>query len=155
MTRQLCYILVLLMGFSCSNVSYNQLAGHIDISVKAELEANITVGDNISGTGSETVVFFIFRWPGTKYRAEGSTMALDTSSPSTFKIPILSNTLNSLNPFNVVEHAKGQAIHNAITSSNADVIINPKFIITEQDFFFYKTVKCEVSGKKGTIKTIK
>ena len=36
---------------------------------------------------------------------------------------ILSNTLNSLNPFNIVEHAKGQAIHNAITSSNADVII--------------------------------
>ena len=71
------------------------------------------------------------------------------------KIPILSNTLNSLNPFNVVEHAKGQAIHDAITSSNADVIINPKFIITEQDFFLYKTVKCEVSGKKGTIKTIK
>ena len=63
MTRHLFYILVLLMGFSCSNVSYNQLAGHIDISVKAELEANITVGDNISGTGSETVVFFIFRWP--------------------------------------------------------------------------------------------
>ena len=155
MKRHLSYISMLLIAFSCSNVSYNQLAGHIDVSVKAELEANITVGDNISGSGSETIVFFIFRWPGTKYRAEGSTTALSTSSPSTFKIPVLSNTLNGLNPFNVIEHAKGQAIYNAITSANADVIINPKFIITEQDFFFYKTVKCEVTGKKGTIKTIK
>ena len=155
MLKYLFCITISLLSLSCSNVSYNQLAGDIDISIKAELEANITVGDNISGVGSETVVFFIFRWPGTKYRAEGSTMVLDTSSPSTFKIPVLSNTLNSLNPFNVVEHAKGQALHNAITSSNADVIINPKFIITEQDFFIYKTVKCEVTGKKGTIKTIK
>ena len=149
------YISVVLFISGCSNVSYNQLSGNIEVSVKAELEANITVGDNISGTGSETVVLFLFRWPGTRYRAEGGTTALSSSSPSTFKIPILSNTLNSINPFNVVEHAKGQAIHDAITSSNADVIINPKFIITEQDFFFYKTVKCDVTGKKGTIKTIK
>ena len=56
-------------------------------------------------------------------------MALDSYSPSTYKIPVLSNTLNSFNPFNIIEHAKGQAIHNAITSSNADIIINPKFII--------------------------
>ena len=155
MIKRFIYIIILLTSYSCSNISYNQLAGHIDISVKAELDANITVGENITGTGSETLVLFFIRWPGTKYRAEGSTMALSSSSPSTFKMPILSNTLNSFNPFNIIEHAKGQAIHNAITSSNADVIINPKFIITESDFFFYKTVKCEVTGKKGTIKTIK
>ena len=32
---------------------------------------------------------------------------------------------------------------------------NPKFIITEDDFFLFKTVKCQVTGKKGTIKSIK
>ena len=150
--RKFIYISLVLFVFGCSNVSYNQLTGDIDVTVKAELDATITVGDNISGTGSETVLFFIFRWPGTRYRAEGNTIALNSSSPASF---FVSGISNSLNPFNVVEHAKGQAIHDAITSSNADVIINPRFIITEQDFFIYKTVRCDVTGKKGTIKTIK
>ena len=146
------YIAFALFIFGCSNVSYNQLTGDIDVTVKSELEATITVGDNISGTGSETVLFFIFRWPGTRYRAEGSTIALNSSSPASF---FSSGIASSLNPFNIAEHAKGQAIHDAITSSNADVIINPRFTITEQDFFVYKTVRCDVTGKKGTIKTIK
>ena len=144
------YFTLALFLFGCSNVSYNQLTGDIDVTVKSELDATITVGDNISGTGSETALFFIFRWPGTRYRAEGNTIALNSSSPAT-----ISGIFSSLNPFSIVEHAKGQAIHDAITSSNADVIINPRFTITEQDFFLYKTVRCDVTGKKGTIKTIK
>ena len=39
--------------------------------------------------------------------------------------------------------------------SKADIIINPKFLITENDFFFYKTVKCEVTGLKGTVTKVK
>ena len=31
-----------------------------------------------------------------------------------------------LNEGDIVEHAKGEAIHDAITSSNADLILNPK-----------------------------
>ena len=137
---------------NCSNVGYNQLTGNIDVSVKAELDATISVGENISGTGSETVLFFFFRWPGTRYIAEGNSVDLNSSSPSSF---MASGITESLNPFNIVQHAKGQAVYDAITSSNADVIINPKFTITVQDFLFYKTVKCDVTGKKGTVKTIK
>ena len=113
------------------------------------------IGDNITGTGSETTILFFFKLPGTRYRAEGNTTAMHSSSPSTLKFPILSSLFSSFNPFNTTEQAKGEAIYDAITSSNADLIINPQFIITEQDYLFYKTVKCEVSGKKGTIKNIK
>ena len=49
--------------FGCTNVSYNQLSGNIDVNVTADLEANITVGDNISGVGSETTILFLFKLP--------------------------------------------------------------------------------------------
>ena len=54
----------------------------------------------------------------------------------------------------IVENAKGEAIHDAITTSKADIIINPKFTITETDYFIFKTVKCEVTGLKGTINKV-
>ena len=153
--NRIIFILSTLLLFSCTNVSYNQLAGDIDVNVTADLEANITVGDKISGSGSETVILFLFRLPGTRYKAEGSTMAMSSSSPSKFKVPFFSSAFGFMNPLNVTQHAKGEAVHDAITSSNADLIINPKFIITEQDYFLYKSVKCEVTGRKGTIKSIK
>ena len=153
--NRIIFILASFTLFSCTNVSYNQLSGDIDVNVTADLEANITVGDKISGSGSETVILFFFRLPGTRYRAEGSTTAMNNGSPSKFKVPFFSTVLNFMNPFSVTQHAKGEAVHDAITKANADLIINPKFMITEQDYFFYKSVKCEVTGRKGTIKSIK
>ena len=152
--KKIFFVLTLIL-FSCTNVSYNQLSGDIDVNVTANLEADITVGEKITGTGSETIIFFFFRLPGTRYKAEGYTSSMTSSSPSSFKFPILSSSLSSFNPFTAIQHAKGEAIHDAIQSSNADLIINPQFKITENDYFFYKIIKCEVTGKKGTIKKIK
>jgi len=152
--KKIFFILSLLL-FSCTNISYNQLSSDIDVNVTANLEATITVGEKITGTGSETTIFFFFRLPGTRYRAEGYTSSMNSASPATLKAPIVSSFTSSLNPFTVIQHAKGEAIHDAIQSSSADLIINPQFTITENDYFFYRTVKCEVTGKKGTIKKIK
>ena len=140
---------------SCTNVSYNQPFNSLDINITSDFKADITVGDNITGKGTETVILWFFRLPGKRFKAEGNISAYSTSSPSTTKVPIVSSLFNSINVFNVIENAKGQAIHDALTLSNADLIINPKFTITEDDFFIFKTVKCEVTGKKGTIKSIK
>tara|TARA_Y100000590_G_C15528926_1_gene942373 strand:- start:201 stop:665 length:465 start_codon:yes stop_codon:yes gene_type:complete len=152
------YILILfsiLYFNSCTNVSYNQPTNSFDIKVTSNLKADINVGDDITGKGTETIILWFFRLPGKRFKAEGNIAAYSSSSPSTTKIPIVSSIFNSINVFNVIENAKGQAIHDAITLANADLIINPKFTITEDDFFIFKTVKCEVKGKKGTIKSIK
>ena len=127
-------------------MSFNQLASDVDVKVEANLNANVKVGEKITGSGSESVFLGIFRVPGIKYRASGNTTSLSNMTPSTYGF---------LNMFNIVEHAKGEAIHDAIQSSSADLIINPQFTITENDYFFYRTVKCDVTGKKGTIKKIK
>ena len=44
------FALLSLILFSCTNVSYNQLAGDIDVKVSADLDANITVGDKKDGS---------------------------------------------------------------------------------------------------------
>ena len=145
------YILIIttLYFTSCTNVSYNQLSGNVDVNISAELNADITVGDKISGNASETIILWLFRLPGTRFKAQGDVVAFSSSKPSDVKVPILSSIFSFINIFNVIENVKGEAIHDAITLSNADLIVNPKFIITEDDFFFFKTVKCEVTGKKG------
>ena len=139
---------------SCTNISYNQLSGDVKVNVKADLDATVSVGEKITGNGSETVLFWFIRLPGTRYRASGNTTSMTFSNPATPSVPFVSS-FNFLNSFNVIENAKGEAIHDAITSSKADIIINPKFLITENDFFFYKTVKCEVTGLKGTVTKVK
>jgi len=149
------FLILTLLLTSCTNVSYNQLDGHIDVKITANLDASITVGDKITGSGSETVILWIFRMPGKRFKAEGDVVAYSSESPAGINIPVISSLFNAVNVFNVVENAKGQAIHDAITLSNADLIVNPKFTITENDFFIFKTVKCEVTGKKGTVKSIK
>ena len=139
-------ILILLLVLSgCTNMSFNQLTSDVNVNVEANLNASIKVGEKISGNGSESAFLWVFRVPGIKYRASGNTTSLSNSNPSSYSF---------LNFFNIVEHAKGEAIHDAITKSKADLIINPKFSITENDYLLFKTVKCEVTGLKGTINKV-
>ena len=141
-------LMMLLLLAGCTFKNTDHLSSNININVESNLEADINVGEKISGVGHETVIIGIFRVPGTKYSAHGVTSDATLSSKNIGFKPF-----SYL--FNSIEFAKGEAVHDAITSSNADLIISPQFIITEEDFFLYKTIKCEVTGWKGTIKTIK
>tara|TARA_B100001094_G_scaffold327021_1_gene384310 strand:- start:1033 stop:1467 length:435 start_codon:yes stop_codon:yes gene_type:complete len=142
--KHLTLILFLLLT-SCTNTSFNQLTSDVNITVEANLNASIKVGEKITGNGSESSFLWIFRVPGIKYRASGNTSSLTSSNPATYSF---------MNFFNIVEHAKGEAIHDAITTSKADLIINPKFTIIENDYLLFKTIKCEVTGLKGTINKV-
>jgi len=142
------YYIIIILTFllnSCTNTSFNQLSSDININIEANLNANIKVGEKISGTGSESSFLWIFRVPGIKYRSSGASTSMTSSYPAGNKI---------LSMFSIVENAKGEAIHDAITTSKADIIINPKFTITENDYFIFRTVKCEVTGLKGTINKV-
>ena len=141
------YIIFILFLFltSCTNTSFNQLTSDVNVKVEANLNASIKVGEKITGNGSESSFLWVFRVPGIKYRASGNTSSLTSSNPATHSF---------MNFLNIVEHAKGEAIHDAITTSKADLIINPKFTIIENDYLLFKTVKCEVTGLKGTINKV-
>ena len=59
--KKIFYVLLGIFAIGCTNISYNQLAADINVNVVADLEASITVGDKISGQGSETVILFFFK----------------------------------------------------------------------------------------------
>ena len=148
MKRTLLICSLILLTTGCTFKSSDQLSGNIDLKIESTLEADIKVGEKISGVGYETVVLGIFRIPNTKYTMHGVTSNA-TSASENFSYKPLSYMLN------FVEFAKGKAVYDAITSTGSDLIINPQFTITEEDFILYKSIKCEVTGWKGTIKTIK
>ena len=136
--KKIIILMTIFLMTGCTVRKSDDLSSNININIESNLEATITVGEKISGTGYETVILGLFRTPNSKYTSYGTT---SDAVKSSF--------------FNFVENAKGKAVYEAKKSSNADLIIHPEFIITEENFFFYKTIKCEVSGYKGTIKTIK
>ena len=136
--KKISLLLIILLITGCTVRKSDNLSSNININIQSNLEADITVGEKISGTGYETVILGIFRLPSSKYSSYGITSDAIESSL-----------------FNFVENAKGKAIYNALNSSNADLIVHPQFIITEEKFFLYKSIKCEVNGWKGTVKTIK
>ena len=90
------FLILVLFTTSCTNVSYNQLDGNVDINITANLNAEITVGDKISGTGSETVILWLFRLPGKRFKAEGGVVAYSSESPAGINIPILSSLFNTI-----------------------------------------------------------
>ena len=147
------YSIIIMLTFflnSCTNTSFNQLSGDIKVNIESNLDAKITVGEQITGTGSESVLFWFIRLPGTRFRASGNVASMSNSSPASMSLPLV----NSVNFLNIVENAKGEAIYDAINTSKADLIINPQYTIRENDYFFFKTVTCEVTGMKGTINKV-
>jgi len=58
--------------------------------------------------------------------------------------------------FSKVESVKSAAAYNAVRTSNADVLINPQYVIEESSWNpFYKQIKVKVTGYPGKVISIK
>lgn len=54
-----------------------------------------------------------------------------------------------------VSAVKSAAAYKAVKSSGADLIIAPRYEVTEQDYFIFKKVDVTVKGNKGNIRSIR
>ena len=54
-----------------------------------------------------------------------------------------------------VASAKSAAAYKAVMSSGADLIVAPRYEVSVEDYFVYKTVNVKVTGKKGTVTAIR
>jgi|TARA_B100002003_G_scaffold136807_1_gene126422 hypothetical protein len=54
-----------------------------------------------------------------------------------------------------VGKTKSAAAYNAISSSDADVLVSPQYVITMKDNFFIQEITVTVTGFGGKIKSIK
>tara|TARA_Y100000996_G_C22308991_1_gene555387 strand:- start:15 stop:497 length:483 start_codon:yes stop_codon:yes gene_type:complete len=131
-----------IFSWGCYNINSTSLAGNIDIETKAYLDANIEVTDRISGSASRTYILgFIPLTYGKTYS--------------------ISNIWNDWEPGTLKEGLFGidplitEASYMAIKNSNADIIVEPRYEISNENFFLWQHRTCIVTGFKGEISNFK
>lgn len=131
--------LALLTGCASQNIS--QPTVPLSGSVETNLKADVKVGEPISGESSVSVLFSVFKLGGDSQFADGVTYG---GGEGGFAL--------GLDP---VAAAKSAAAYKAVKASGADLIVAPRYEVNVDDYFLYKTVNVKVTGKKGTITSIR
>jgi hypothetical protein len=125
-------------------VSYNnsQPSSPIDSTVKADLKADIAVGDAISGQSSVNVLFGFLKFGGDSQFADGVSYGGQSGGLGSL----------GLDPISAVKSA---AAYKAVKSSGADLIVAPRYEVNEENYFIFKKVSVTVKGNKGNIRSIR
>jgi len=121
-----------LMCFSCSNKSLVQsgLGASVNVFVAdVNLDADVIVGEEITGYAKESYLFGFFK--------------TSSSGPSLVGAGVGGGSV-----------CRGAA-YDAVSKSNADVIVNPQYALSTESTLFTSTEECTVTGYKGTLANIK
>jgi hypothetical protein len=129
----------LLTGCASQNASQPTLP--LGGVVETGLKADVKVGETISGESSVNILFNVFKLGGDTQFADGVTYG---GGEGGFAL--------GLDP---VASAKSAAAYKAVKASGADVIVAPRYEVSVQDYFVYKTVNVKVTGNKGTVTAIR
>src|SRR5690554_6503256 len=104
----------------CSTLNQSVVSAPVVSQVQANFDADVTVGEKISGEATQSRLFGIFNFVPSKF-ADG----VDFGSAS--RVFGGSNSL------------KAGAAYSAVTKSGADIIVAPKYTVTRQNFFLIST----------------
>jgi hypothetical protein len=142
MMKSVLFVLLLITAIGtagCSTVHTSQYASPVLATVDAHLKANVEVGPKIAGSSSSTTLFGIFTFGPNKF-ADGVNYGFETGG----------GFLN-LDCFAAVKSA---AAYQAVTNSNSDLIIAPKYTVEYNNYFIFSTKNATVSGYKGVLKGV-
>ena len=117
-------LLFLCTSCSSSHLNSSGLGGTVNVSANIDLDANVTVGEEITGTATESYILI--------FKTSGTSKYLDNVAGK-------GGTVCSA------------AAYNAVSSSGADVIINPQYVTTKKTTLFTSKEECTVTGYKGTL----
>ncbi|CAD5109171.1 hypothetical protein [Zestomonas carbonaria] len=125
----------------CTSYNINQPTAPVAGEVKADLTADVKVGEAISGQSNVNILFGFLKLGGDSQFADGVTYGGDSGS--------------ALAVFDPVSSAKAAAAFKAVKSSGADLIVAPRYEVTVNDYFVFKQVEVKVTGNKGSISSIR
>ncbi len=123
----------------------------IGITIDSPMDARIDVDmtKKLVGYASGGYLFHLLRVSGDNKFADG----IRYNSPGQGDEGFFSSILSSLSK---LEAVKSAAAYNAIRTSDADVLINPQYVIEEGNWNpFYKLIKVKVTGYPGKVISIK
>lgn len=141
---------ILILG-SCSTINKSHMNASIGVTINSPMDAKIDVDmtKKLVGYASGGYLFHLLKVSGDSKFADGIAFNSPGGSDSGF----LGGIINS---FSKVEEVKAAAAYNAIRTSDADVLINPQYIVEEGNWNpFYKLIKVKVTGYPGKIISIK
>jgi len=124
--------------FGCSTLTVSQPSSRLVSQVEAPLKSDVKVGQKISGTAQAIQLFGLFEF-GPKKSADG--------------VNYRSGGLPSL--FDSFSAIQAAAAHQAVTNTNADVIVAPRYTIDTKDYLLFKTTTATVTGYKGVLNKVK
>ncbi|BCT32309.1 MULTISPECIES: hypothetical protein [Pseudomonas] len=127
----------------CTSYNISQPSSPIDSQVKADLKADVAVGEAISGQSSVNILFGFLQFGGDSQFADGVTYGGDTGGG-----------LGGLG-LDPVSAVKSAAAFKAVKSSGADLIVAPRYEVSEENYFVFKKVSVTVKGNKGSIRSIR
>jgi hypothetical protein len=140
--------ITILLLTSCATTHLGDNSGTLVPNVYSNLEADITVGEKISGEGSAMYLLGFLPLTFKKYETTGILSSGAVTTVSLNPITMITDMLPETNL------AKGQAAYNAVKNSGADVIVDPVFEMVTTNFILFKKQTCIVTGYKGTINSI-
>ena len=140
-----CVALATVIAGASGCVSYNisQPSAPIDSVVKADLKADVAVGEAISGQSSVNILFGFLQFGGDSEFADGVAYGGDSGG-----------ALGGLG-FDPVSAVKSAAAYKAVKASGADLIVAPRYEVSEENYFIFKKVAVTVKGNKGNIRSIR
>ena len=138
-----------LIATGCSTIEASKVGGPVSVNMPVYVEPTVET-KNIEINGSATIhsILGIFTW-GPNAQAVGVNYGITNSVTGGLLGELLSFTGKS----EIV--ARNAAAYNATTSAKADIILAPRYVVTINDYFFYKSINCKVKGFPGYIKGVK
>ncbi len=144
-------VFLLSLTSACTSINRSHMNASIGISIDSPMDARIDVDmtKKLVGYASGGYLFHLLRVSGDNKFADGISYNSGGHSDGGF----LSSISSALSK---VEGVKSAAAYNAIRTSDADVLINPQYVIEESNWNpFYKLIKVKVTGYPGKVISIK
>ena len=137
-----------MVGSGCTNIEASKVGEHVSVHMPVVVQPTIETKNTVI-TGSATVhsIFGIFTW-GPNAQAVGVDYGLDNNTSGGIIGDLLSFTSTS------AIAARNAAVYKATASADADIILAPRYVVTVEDWFIYKSINCKVEGYPGYIKGV-
>ena len=133
-----------IIAAGCTSINRSYLNSSIKVSIDSPMKAKVDVdmGNKLVGYASGGYFLHLFMTSGDNRYADN--VVFNDDHPG------------FLSSWSKVDAVKAAATYNALRTSNADLIVNPQYVIEENHWNpFYKLIKVKVTGHPGKIVNIK
>lgn len=130
-----------IVSAGCTSFETNRVGEQVKVKMEVQVEPEIEAGNQmVEGNATVSCLFGLFTW-GVGSQALGVNYTNNGVSGGLFTSP--------------ADIAKNGAAYNACADAKADLLLAPRYNLTVMDYFVFKTIKCEVKGYPGVLKSIK